>query len=263
MIYLLRNVTEKLQALNDLFTICFQIERGYMKGTRKKDCKVSMMKKNFVKIFAFVMVVCLCFVTLAPSAEAKQAAKKASTGTKSDEVENTEATTKKKTSKKAKKTKRVSKLGTAVSREFSAEDLAQFENEVITGDFDEDELRLLSCIIFCEAGMECYAGKLGVGIVVMNRIKSKRYPNNMHDVIYQKYQFSPTRNGSLNKAFKDYDEGRFTHKNHKDSIKAAKEALSGRTSVIYNGNEIDLTGYIGFAQRMKGYRVQIQHHQFI
>ncbi len=224
---------------------------------------MSMMKKNYVKIVAFVMAVCLCFVTLSVQTEAKKSAKKASTGTKSDAVETTEATTKKKTAKKTKKVKKVSKLGAAVSREFSAEDLAQFENEVITGDFDEDELRLLSCIIFCEAGMECYAGKLAVGIVVMNRIKSKTYPNNMHDVIYQKYQFSPTRNGSLNRAFRDYDSGNFTHKNHKDSIKAAKEALSGRTSVIYNGNEIDLTGFIGFAQRMKGYKVQIQHHQFI
>ena len=39
------------------------------------------------------------------------------------------------------------------------------------------ELRLMSTIIYLEAGNQCYAGKQAVGIVVMNRVRSKKFPN--------------------------------------------------------------------------------------
>lgn len=63
----------------------------------------------------------------------------------------------------------------------------------------------MASIINCEAGAEPYQGKLAVGVVVMNRIKSRSFPNTLKKVIYQKYQFSPVRNGSLNKRLRQYD----------------------------------------------------------
>ena len=80
------------------------------------------------------------------------------------------------------------------------------------------DLRLMSSIINCEAGIEPYQGKLAVGIVVMNRIKSKSFPNTLRGVIYQRGQFSPVRNGSLNRRLSEYDSGRIKSKQWKTCI---------------------------------------------
>lgn len=60
-----------------------------------------------------------------------------------------------------------------------------------------DDTTLLAAIIQCEAGSECYEGKVAVGAVVLNRMRSSRYPNSISGVIYQSGQFGPARNGSL------------------------------------------------------------------
>ena len=60
-----------------------------------------------------------------------------------------------------------------------------------------NEIRLLAALIFCEAGNQCYDGKVAVGSVVMNRINSSRYPNTLEKVIYQRGQFTPAMTGKL------------------------------------------------------------------
>ena len=60
-----------------------------------------------------------------------------------------------------------------------------------------DDTTLLAAIIQCEAGSECYEGKVAVGAVVLNRMRSGSYPNSISGVIYQRGQFGPARNGSL------------------------------------------------------------------
>ena len=66
----------------------------------------------------------------------------------------------------------------------------------------EEDLYLLANIIYCEAGCEPYIGKVAVGNVVMNRVKSNRQPNTIQGVVYAKGQFSPVRNGSLERALR-------------------------------------------------------------
>lgn len=56
---------------------------------------------------------------------------------------------------------------------------------------------LLGAIIQCEAGGESYDGKLAVGSVVLNRVKSSYFPNSISGVIYQDGQFSPVASGRL------------------------------------------------------------------
>ena len=56
---------------------------------------------------------------------------------------------------------------------------------------------LLAAILQCEAGG--YDGMLAVATVIMNRVASPAYPNNLRAVIYQSGQFAPTWNGSLNR----------------------------------------------------------------
>ena len=60
-----------------------------------------------------------------------------------------------------------------------------------------DDTTLLAAIIQCEAGSECYEGKVAVGAVVLNRKRSGSYPNSISGVIYQRGQFGPARNGAL------------------------------------------------------------------
>ena len=62
-----------------------------------------------------------------------------------------------------------------------------------------EDLVLFAAILQCEAGSTDYDALLAVATVIMNRVESSRYPNTLRGVIYQKGQFSPTWNGSLNR----------------------------------------------------------------
>jgi N-acetylmuramoyl-L-alanine amidase len=79
----------------------------------------------------------------------------------------------------------------------------------------EDE-KLLARIINAEAGNQPYDGKLAVGNVIMNRVKSPQFPNSIKDVVYQSGQFSSVSNGAINK------------EPNAESIQAAKEIINGR-----------------------------------
>lgn len=128
--------------------------------------------------------------------------------------------------------------------------------------YTKSQLRLLACLIYTEAGSEPYAGKLAVGIVVKNRVRSSRYPDTLSGVIYQKSQFGVVRNGTLAKALKNYDKGKFTSSDEKACIKAAKAALSGTTKVTYKSKTINMKGYYSFSGYVKNARLKIGHHQF-
>lgn len=60
-----------------------------------------------------------------------------------------------------------------------------------------DDVTLLAALIQCEAGNECYEGQLAVGAVVMNRVRSGRYPGSVEAVIYQSGQFPPAGKGKV------------------------------------------------------------------
>lgn len=61
--------------------------------------------------------------------------------------------------------------------------------------FAAGDIDMLAAIIECEAGGESYTGKVAVGNVVMNRVKSGVFPNTVIEVIYQPSQFSPVGSG--------------------------------------------------------------------
>ena len=60
---------------------------------------------------------------------------------------------------------------------------------------DENDISMLAALIECEAGGEIYEGKLAVGSVVINRVRSSYFPNTLVEVIYQSGQFSPVASG--------------------------------------------------------------------
>lgn len=89
---------------------------------------------------------------------------------------------------------------------------------------DADTTLLLAALIHCEAGGEPYEGQVAVGAVVMNRVRSKAYPDTIHGVIYASGQFTPAMSGKVNRVLE-------SGKIYESCIKAAEEALSGVSNV--------------------------------
>ncbi len=110
--------------------------------------------------------------------------------------------------------------GTAVS--VSAEEV-----------YDAENLYWLARIISAESRGEPLEGQIGVGSVVMNRMKSYDYLNNVYDVIFDRrygIQFSPAYSGSV------YDEPT------ESCVRAAKICLEGYTisdKILYFINSDD------------------------
>jgi N-acetylmuramoyl-L-alanine amidase len=66
--------------------------------------------------------------------------------------------------------------------------------------YSSDDLYWLSRIISAESGAEPFRGKIAVGNVVMNRVKSPSYPNSIWGVIFDRKhgtQFSPVSFGTI------------------------------------------------------------------
>lgn len=118
------------------------------------------------------------------------------------------------------------------------------------------ELRYMSAIIYAEARGQCLAGQQAVGIIVKNRMIT--YDDTIKEILYAKGQFTPVRNGSLDKALAIYDRGEMPT----SCIEAAKYALEGNTVVNYNNVNYDLSGFLYFSRYVKGCRLVIQDHQF-
>ena len=112
----------------------------------------------------------------------------------------------------------------AAQLEAEAQQAALAAQTAQTAAISAEELKLLANIIYCEAGSESYVGKVAVGNVIMNRVKSASQPNTITEVIYAKGQFSPVRNGSLQRALS-------SDKADAACYQAAIEALSGAQPV--------------------------------
>jgi len=117
-------------------------------------------------------------------------------------------------------------------KEIQAEERAKKETVVkYRGviNYTDEDLKLLACLVHAEAGTQSYEGKLAVANVVINRVKSSKYPNTIKGVIYQKGQFSVASSGSLQKQLNNY--AHFKSSSQKLSIKAAREALEGANNI--------------------------------
>lgn len=80
-----------------------------------------------------------------------------------------------------------------------------------------NDKELLARLVQAEANGESFAGKVAVASVVLNRIDSNQFPNTVQGVIYERNQFSPVANGSINNT------------PNQDSIRAVDVALNNRT----------------------------------
>lgn len=127
---------------------------------------------------------------------------------------------------------------------------------ILSGDkfYREDEVYWLSKIINAESGGEILRGKIAVGNVILNRVRSPYFPNTIYGVIFDRkngVQFSPVSNGSI-------------YKNaNADSIIAAKICLEGyyeSTEILYFINP--KTAPNSWVSRNRPFYLQIGNHAF-
>ena len=111
---------------------------------------------------------------------------------------------------------------------YSAEDRTSYmtreRSAIESGDsyYNADELYWLSRIIEAEAGAEPFDGKLAVGGVIANRVKSSEFPNSIVGVIFDSahgIQFTPVANGAI------------YNTPSADSVLAAKLTLEGVSNI--------------------------------
>ena len=135
----------------------------------------------------------------------------------------------------------------------------EYLREKVRQGYSESDLRLLSAIIYEEAGNQCLAGKQAVGIVVMNRVRSDKFPSNIYDVLWQRDQFfNPGCISFYNKCLAAYDNGTIPQ----SCIDAAAYVLDGNTTVEHNGQTIDLSNILYFSRYRSDCKIKIQDHQF-
>lgn len=117
--------------------------------------------------------------------------------------------------------------------------------------YNEDDLYWLSRVIHAESGNQSMEGQIAVGNVVMNRVRSKLFPDTIHDVLAQKNQFSTYRSGSLQRKVPG-----------EDSVIAAKLVLDGAevvpTALFFNTKNLKNS----YAARTRDYVCTIGNHAF-
>ena len=80
---------------------------------------------------------------------------------------------------------------------------------------NSSDTNLLARLIYGEARGEPYTGQVAVGAVVLNRVRSSKFPNTIAGVIYQRGAFDVVSDGQINMA------------PNSTAIKAAKDAING------------------------------------
>lgn len=167
--------------------------------------------------------------------------------------------------KLTKETLGATEITTEASTEIIAGTTATTATETLTTEATTEQaspqysdLKYLAAIVYCESGNQCMAGQQAVAIVVMNRVRSGNFPNDIYSVLYQSGQFTPASSGSLNKGLSMYDNGTLPQ----SCIDAANYALAGNTSVTYNDETRDISDYYFFGRYRNNCRWQIQDHQF-
>lgn len=84
-----------------------------------------------------------------------------------------------------------------------------------SGGYSDSDVYLLAKCIHAEARGESYTGKVAVGAVVLNRVKSSKFPNTISGVIYQPWAFTCVNDGQINL------------EPNSEALRAARDAMNG------------------------------------
>ena len=117
-------------------------------------------------------------------------------------------------------------LENAVQGAMTVDEYQESQSQAVSGSAvsaDSGDLAMLAALIECEAGGESYTGKVAVGAVVLNRVRSGSFPNDIAGVIYQSGQFSPVSSGKFQSVL--------SRGARSDCYEAASAALAGENPV--------------------------------
>lgn len=99
-----------------------------------------------------------------------------------------------------------------------------------TMQLSDDEIWLMACVIDWESGWQSYEGKLAVANIILNRVRSSRYPNTVTGVVYAKNQFTGVSNSSGNPSTRFADRLAAGPRTN-ECLNAVLDALSGKNNV--------------------------------
>lgn len=85
----------------------------------------------------------------------------------------------------------------------------------VKGVTNNNDVHMIARLIHAEARAEPYVGQVAVGAVLLNRVRSSKFPNSVAGVIYQPLAFESVANGQFNLP------------PTQENYKAARDALNG------------------------------------
>ncbi len=88
--------------------------------------------------------------------------------------------------------------GIAGAKTLAAMGISSSSNNSGSGSTTSNDLNLLTRIIYGEARGEPYTGQVAIAAVVLNRVKSSKFPNSVAGVIYQPGAFTAVSDGQIN-----------------------------------------------------------------
>lgn len=119
-----------------------------------------------------------------------------------------------------------------------------------SGAASQRNVQLLAACIYGESRGEPYKGQVAVGAVILNRVKSSKFPNSISGVIYQPGAFDAVKDGQINLTPND------------SAYRAAQDAMNGYDPTygcLYYYNPATSTNKWMLS---KPIAVQIGHHVF-
>ena len=88
--------------------------------------------------------------------------------------------------------------GIAGSKTLSAMGITSSSSGATSSASNQNDVNLLSKVIYSEARGEPYKGQVAVGAVVLNRVSSSSFPNTLAGVVYQSGAFDAVSDGQIN-----------------------------------------------------------------
>lgn len=112
--------------------------------------------------------------------------------------------------------------------------IKEYENKKVILNYSQEELNTLYKLVRAEAGPSSAQAQKNVVYVILNRINSKKFPNTILEVIYQKNptQFSCTTSGSLAKA----EVSQFTINNVQEALLDYEQSNKAQGALYFASN---------------------------
>lgn len=121
--------------------------------------------------------------------------------------------------------------------------------------YSDQDYEVLKRIVEAEAGICDTKGRILVANVILNRVRSDEFPDNITDVVYQKSQFSPVYDGRLN-----------TCKVTDQTVEAVNRALAGEDysqgALYFMNRKRSQSGNVRWFDGKLTYLFQHEKHEF-